>query len=73
LSLVGFFVYSTDYTKDHSHTQFLANHDNIIRYLATNAGFINTQTYFAKPPSYLDTKYHLKAIEVLLNHHYNES
>lgn len=70
LALVGFFAYATEYTKDKSYVQFLAQNENILNYLATNKGFINTPTYFQKGPTLIDTKYQLKAIESLISYHY---
>ena len=51
----------------------MISNENILGYLATNKGFINTTAFFQKNPSIHDVKNHIKAITLLTKHHYIEA
>lgn len=42
-------------------------------YLATHRGFVNTDVYWQKNPSFFEVRNHLLAIEHFLITHYNET
>ena len=70
LALVGFFCSAYHYTKDISFVQWMIQNENILNYLGTSKGIVNTVAFFQKNPSYSDVRQHLKAISQLAQIHY---
>jgi hypothetical protein len=73
LSLVGFFCAASFYTSDQTHFTWIIQNENLLGYLATNKGFINTNAFFLKNPNIHDVKNHINAITLLAKYHYTEA
>lgn len=50
----------------------MVQNENIISYIGSNKGYVNTLGYFQKNPSYLEVTQHLKAISQFAQIHYGE-
>jgi len=70
LALVGFHARASLYLSEPGAFNWIYGTD-VVGYLSSSKGYVNTLTYFQKRPSYHDIKSHLLAIELLLAGHYS--
>jgi hypothetical protein len=70
ISLMAFFCIAYYYTNDKTYINWMVENDNIMTYISTSKGFVNTQGYLKKNLSLYDVKYHLKVIQTLIIYHY---